>query len=493
MKARQHETWRNLLLRVQSSLVPSDFQHRVRISEMSILHRQTLQHPTFHVLWSSKTSEGSRPPLQIRSFTSDSYRALKEREGKKDRRQRGKNKRCHRLQIPRNRSECFPGEATGVSRASFQCNDSTVVLDSNTLLSPMQDDLKAQAEGRTLSLLGGPRRPEAQMQAIDGSSCSSAVESCTSPSPHPGLTHQGNSEASRWSCDTIAGSNNEQNPPSAPTLVRTLCHEPGVMNKGLGDGSDDGKYAADSASSASSHTGGCASDSDLLSSGCPISRDRPLRVGIRNEQSAKPPRTAVMAESVDSMNAEHFRIDTRQHEETAEERPCDIDLSCKAQVFESTAQTAWTKDLDKHLLHLRDVAQLTWHTLVAYFPGTAPIDVRRRYQQLTKKAAADQAMDDPHLSQRDVRSLTHLLSDARGGNAQTPVAKTRPLHSALPTKKQATAPRHPARRRRTNAQAVECEPAPSSTLAYRDTQQRTSRCGRRILHPFRHRRSEGYL
>lgn len=328
----ENETWCNLLLRERSSLVPSDFQHHIRISEMSILRQQTLQHPTFRVLWSSKTSEGSRPPLQIRSFTSDSYRALKEREGKKDRRQGGKNKRCHGLQIQRDWSECFPGEAMEVSRESCRCND-RVVLDSNTLLSPMQDDLKAQAEDRTtFSLLGGPRQPEGQMQAIDGSSCSSAVESRTSPSLHPGLIRQQTSENSRWSCDTTAGSNNDQNIPSASTLVGALCHEAGVINEVLGDGSDDGQYAADSASSAPSHTGGCASGSDHLSSGCPISRDRPLRVGIRNEQSAEPSRPAVMAESVNSMNAEDFQIDTRRHEGTAEERPCDIDSSCKAQV-----------------------------------------------------------------------------------------------------------------------------------------------------------------
>lgn len=175
-----------------------------------------------------------------------------------------------------------------------------------------------------------------------------------------------------------------------------------------------------------------------------------------------------MAEGVNSMNAEDFQIDTRRHEGTAEESPCDIDSSCKAEAIESTAQTAWTKDLDEHLLHLRDVAQLSWQTLVAYFPGTALIDVRRRYQHLTKKAAADQAIDVPHLSQPYVRSLTHLLLDARDGNAETLVAKTRPLYSALPTKKQATALRHPARRRRTN-EAVGYEPAPSSTSAHRDT------------------------
>ncbi len=52
---------------------------------------------------------------------------------------------------------------------------------------------------------------------------------------------------------------------------------------------------------------------------------------------------------------------------------------------------AWTKDVDEHLLHLRDVAQLNWQTLVSYFPSTTPHSVRERYQQLKKSAAADQA------------------------------------------------------------------------------------------------------
>ena len=33
---------------------------------------------------------------------------------------------------------------------------------------------------------------------------------------------------------------------------------------------------------------------------------------------------------------------------------------------ESTPQVAWTRELDEHLLHLRDVAQLKWGTLVTY-------------------------------------------------------------------------------------------------------------------------------
>lgn len=56
------------------------------------------------------------------------------------------------------------------------------------------------------------------------------------------------------------------------------------------------------------------------------------------------------------MTAEPFRMDNCQHEETAEVRPCDVESSCKAQVFDAATQTAWMKDRDECLLLLRDVA-----------------------------------------------------------------------------------------------------------------------------------------
>lgn len=375
-----------------------------------------------------------------------------------------------------------------VSRASLECNDGIVVLHSNMLLSPIQDDLKARVEDRTtLDLVGGPRKPEGEMQATDVSSRSSALEFRTSPSPHSVLTCWEHPGDSRRTCDTIATPINDQDIPSTPTLVGALCHEALDADELLGDGRDDEKYAVDPTTSASSQTGGCATGSDLDCSGCLISHDRPLRLGTLDAQSKQPPRPAAMVESVKSMHAEHFQIDSRGHEEIAEVRPGDINSSYEGRPIDATAQRVWTKDHDEHLLHLRDVAQLDWQTLVTYYPGIRPIRVKQRYAQLKKNAAADQITDGPSSSQYG-RSMTHLPSASCSGIGQVSVAETQPADPAIQTKRATVAPR-PAHRRRPQPQVNRVEAAP----AHRVTHPRTSRCGRTIRHPFRHRQSEGYL
>ena len=57
----------------------------------------------------------------------------------------------------------------------------------------------------------------------------------------------------------------------------------------------------------------------------------------------------------------------------------------QASTHKSMPQNPWTKDLDEHLLHLRNVAQLKWGTLVNYFPAMTPNAVKRRYQQLSEE------------------------------------------------------------------------------------------------------------
>ena len=44
---------------------------------------QKVQYQTFQIMWSTKPNSDSPPPLQIRSFTSDPYRVIKEREQKR--------------------------------------------------------------------------------------------------------------------------------------------------------------------------------------------------------------------------------------------------------------------------------------------------------------------------------------------------------------------------------------------------------------------------
>ncbi|KAK4983154.1 hypothetical protein LTR66_007651 [Elasticomyces elasticus] len=51
----------------------------------------------------------------------------------------------------------------------------------------------------------------------------------------------------------------------------------------------------------------------------------------------------------------------------------------------STTQRPRTSERDELLLHLRNVAQLNWGTIVTYFPETTPSAVKRRYNQLEER------------------------------------------------------------------------------------------------------------
>ena len=56
---------------------------------------KTFQNPTFQILYSSISCNDRPPPLQIRSFTSDCYEAIKERERKNNsRREQNKAEQC---------------------------------------------------------------------------------------------------------------------------------------------------------------------------------------------------------------------------------------------------------------------------------------------------------------------------------------------------------------------------------------------------------------
>lgn len=423
---------------------------------MSIRHWQTLQQPTFRVLWSSETSKDRPLPLQIRPFTLDSYRALKEREETRESRRCSKSKRWHEAHIQSDPNECPTRATLEVPPTGFECDDRIVALDSNQLLLPVQDDSEAQAEDRTiLDLLDSPRISEGEMQAVDVTSRLPAFH--TSPSPHPVPTPLENPGQSGQTCNTTAGPDNDQKRKS----VKAIPDETGDVDQLLGDESDCERHVADSSTPASSDRCRYATCSDLDYCGCPSRRDHSPRLTTFDAHSTQPHRPATAVESVKSTTVEHFVIDAWGLKDNAGIGLFDVNSSYKGRLSDSMSQTAWTTDLDGDLLHLRDVAQLHWQTLVTYFPGIAPNDVRRRYQQL-KKAVADQANDSHSASQSNVGIVSHMLADARDEDGQPPVATTHPAQTSFLTKTAALAPRRPACRRRTNAQADRFEPAASS-------------------------------
>lgn len=363
----------------------------------------------------------------------------------------------------------------------FERNDGVIVLDTESLPSALIEDSTEVKDIRDLDMLGTPRRHECETQSVDTSSRLVAM-SHVSPS-HPLVAIRlGNPRELKRICDTIVGPNRNRNIASPRILDEALSHECGSFSGALEDECAPNERSAEPNSPVSLQASESATGSDVELLEYQIDGIRSLRLATPYSPSERVRGPGTTFGSAQPIYAEHFWDDTGRRS------------SCKGRQIGSMSRIAWTNDADKHLLHLRNVAQLNWQTLVTYFPGTTPDSVRQRYQQLKKMETVDQAMDDDRSSQCCEGSVTHLLSDLSYGKAQAPMAKTPLAEPASQRKRAAFAPRYPARRRRPNAQADRVEPALPSTLSADGVaQQRTSRCGRTIRHPFRHRLSEGYL
>lgn len=458
---------------------------------MSNIHRQKPQYPAFQVMWSC---DHRRLPLQIRNFTSDSYRALKERDGKRERRQR--SKRWHDAQERSDHNKRPSEKAVEVPRMSVEPDGGVISLDSDISLPPLQDESTAQASSkRNLDLLRSLRESLCEARPIELSRCSPAAVSRASPSPDPVSIHCGHLGESRHSCDTFVEPSHDESMPSTRTPDEAFSHEAGKSEELPCDANGPDNHAADSSPSVSALTSGPSTGSELGSPDGEIDVNRSLRLAALQSHSKGQRGPATNTERTNPVSTEPLWYDNPRNQEIVRPRHGPIRSSRKGWKLDSGSQVAWNYGLNEHLLHLRDVAQLDWHTLVTYFPGTTPNGVRQRYRQLKKMAAADRALDDDRSSQCCDGSVTHLSTEYCWGNAQAPKIKTHHADPASRAKKAASTPRCLARRRRPNAQADGVEPALPSTTpsAHRDPERRTSRCGRTIRHPFRHRPSEGYL
>lgn len=66
--------------------------------------------------------------------------------------------------------------------------------------------------------------------------------------------------------------------------------------------------------------------------------------------------------------------------------------------------TSWSSQQDGRLLHLRDVAQLTWPKIVTYFPEMSPGSVKSRNYEVTTRRATQQVISKCRRPQK--RKLT---------------------------------------------------------------------------------------
>ena len=159
----------------------------------------------------------------------------------------------------------------------------------------------------------------------------------------------------------------------------------------------------------------------------------------------------------------------------------------------SQSHVYWTTEQDEKLLHVRDVSQLRWANVFAYFPGIAPSAVKRRYKQLR---AAEKVPQTP-CYQPQAREENPMVHDQHFGS---PKWKVRGPYQAQPgmvtdgPSDSARTKHHNAKRRGgTRIPVDRRENEMSPALPKHEVASRTSRSGRPILHPFRHRPSEGYV
>jgi len=156
-------------------------------------------------------------------------------------------------------------------------------------------------------------------------------------------------------------------------------------------------------------------------------------------------------------------------------------------------QNLWTKDLDKHLFHLRNVAQLKWGDVAKYFPTMSPNAVKLRHKQLSVTKEKTQDEGDHHSALFVERSTAGPLPASTSGRREPKVTKHYHGTSGPPAISTLAKPYNPLHWRRKTRQASNATVTTSALPTRKVTPQLSSRCGRPIRHPFRHRPQEGYL
>ena len=252
-------------------------------------------------------------------------------------------------------------------------------------------------------------------------------------------------------------------------------------------------YPMPADSSSRLHTDPC---EQLIKNGCARS-PRPI--------SLEPSRAPVVAAAtgLESLSSTHVangalsevmpdgscRVDGTDRSPTREERS---ERACWRDCKLMTSN-AWTIQQDEQLLHLRGTAQLNWRNIVSYFPGATSKAVKNRYAHLTGSRVKCHAMGEEKQPRLHSRRVTHLASSSPQiaakqcrapwrTNSKKQAINTPSEHHLAPHRQQV------AKRSKHTKHIGSLAPANHEVECHR-----TSRRGRPIRHPFRHRPNEGYV
>ena len=150
---------------------------------------------------------------------------------------------------------------------------------------------------------------------------------------------------------------------------------------------------------------------------------------------------------------------------------------------------SWTRERDDLLLHLRNTAQLNWGYVLTYFPGTTLGAVKSRLKHLNRCQVDRQAVGNELKSRvqrrrpNTCRGVSSRVIERKKLLASSTAKSLKDTVSNVAKSTGLECHRHVTKR--VNAEKWTTTPD--------DIYQRTSRSGRAIRHPFRHRPCEGYF
>ncbi|KAK3048291.1 hypothetical protein LTR09_010284 [Extremus antarcticus] len=395
---------------------------------------QKAQYQTFQIMWSMKPNNEYPPPLQIRSFTSDSYRAIKTRERKRCRQKKAHSKQWKAIPQSDTRSESASLDTVvDALWSGTELEDDSSMSDSRRLQPVALEDCRAQLNGEPQQNL---HRPSAQpigpveihregtIRCLDVS-----TSSATSPIA-PGSTFPELIADTEPGCDATQAADTEQSIASAHDAdlivsddVDTSVEEPG---SGL-------LHETDMASPTPSYP----TPTHSCVAGC---NAEPCEQSMQDCDGAPPrlvshqPNTVHLLVAATSQTSNDFALakvlpDAQGHTCRIGDhgsRTCQAgfdQVGCISGKRNPVPQNLWTKDLDEHLLHLRNVAQLKWGDLANYFPAITPGDIKRRHEQLSKTKRTTQDMGTRHSARFEKRSTAAFPTASTFGKCQSKITK----------------------------------------------------------------------
>ncbi len=141
---------------------------------------------SFQIMWSTKPHNDCVPPLQVRSFTSDSYRAIKERERKRCQQKKAASKQWRTIPHSEVRREStLLDAAVDVLWRGTELDEDIYMSDSRSLQPVAQEDCRVQSDGGTQQNLHRPSAQPTCLVEVDCEGITRYLDASTSSASPP--------------------------------------------------------------------------------------------------------------------------------------------------------------------------------------------------------------------------------------------------------------------------------------------------------------------